>query len=62
MSSSNISSMVETDPAVTAGVKSLVSSAEGFLMAKYLAVACFAWLIYDHLTTFDQEVHLFIEG
>ena len=34
----------------------LISSAQGFQAAKTLAVACFCWLIYDHVTTFDQEV------
>ena len=42
--------------AFLAEVAVLISSAQAFETAKLLAVACFCWLIYDHVTTFDQEV------
>lgn len=46
----------EAEAAALAELATLVSSAQGFESAKLLAVACFCWLLYDHLTTIDQEV------
>ncbi|KAH8096924.1 hypothetical protein DFH11DRAFT_1526938 [Phellopilus nigrolimitatus] len=46
----------------SAALESVLGYVDGFATAKYLALSSFVLLVYDHLTSLDQEFEFFWEG